>query len=131
VPGSTPPAAAAAPSAHATSGARIAAASGAILAREPDGTETVSFPEASAPVAAAAGSAATGPVAMSFAPAASDTPARSALTPPAASPPSAPARPGAADANDQEELYERMVTRLRRDLLAERERVGDLLGSRW
>jgi hypothetical protein len=54
------------------------------------------------------------------------TPASAAA--PAAAPPAAPGPP-APTAQDPDLLYEDIVRRLRRDLLIERERHGDLLGG--
>jgi len=49
------------------------------------------------------------------------------LTPP--TPPPLQAPDGARPADSVDEIYEQVVERLRRDLLAERERMGDLLGE--
>ena len=78
-------------------GARLAEATGAVLAREASGVETVSF-----------------------------TPSGAGA--PAPAPAARPAAPAAAPPIDVDELYEQIIERLRRDLLAERERMGDLLG---
>jgi hypothetical protein len=43
--------------------------------------------------------------------------------------PSSAAEPSARDAVEFEELYDRVLSRLRRDLVVERERRGDLAGS--
>jgi hypothetical protein len=49
--------------------------------------------------------------------------------PPPAPAPAAPAPPAAGAGADPDELYEQMIERLRRDLLDERERMGDLVGG--
>ena len=46
----------------------------------------------------------------------------------ATAPPAVPA-PAAQSGPDLDEIYEQVVERLRRDLLVERERMGDLLGD--
>jgi hypothetical protein len=43
--------------------------------------------------------------------------------------PSAAAEPSAHDTVEFEELYDRVLSRLRRDLIVERERRGDLAGA--
>jgi hypothetical protein len=58
-----------------------------------------------------------------FLPAAAGHPAAQEQAPPAAPPP----RTG--DGPDMQEIYEAVVDQLRRDILAERERMGDLLGD--
>jgi hypothetical protein len=50
-------------------------------------------------------------------------------TPPPAPGPAPPAPPPAGVGGDPDELYEQMIERLRRDLLDERERMGDLVGG--
>jgi hypothetical protein len=99
----------------------MSAATGALLARQPDGTETVQFDTgAGAPIAVA-----TAPVVAGSTPAVSPpaTPAAPAHGPATEHP---PRLTGSHDAVASDELYEKLMTRLRRDLLAERERVGDL-----
>jgi hypothetical protein len=49
-------------------------------------------------------------------------------TPAAAAPAPAAAAPAAAPAPTLEDIYDHVVERLRRDLLLERERMGDLIG---
>jgi hypothetical protein len=99
-----------------TVGDRLAGITGALLAREPAGAEAVTF----------AGGAAESPPAPAPAPP-TPAPAPTATT---VADPGSPAPPGR-PRDDGDELYERIIERLRRDLLAERERVGDLLGTRW
>jgi hypothetical protein len=48
---------------------------------------------------------------------------------PAPTPAPPPVAGGEAAARDPDELYEQMIERLRRDLLDERERMGDLVGG--
>ena len=113
-----------------TSGARLAAATGATLSESGEGFETVEFPR---------------PAGMAFAPAVSlmraadDAPAGGAQPAaadgarpaPAASPAPAPAQGGGGGGGggDIEEIYTQVIDRLRRELLADRERMGDLLGD--
>jgi hypothetical protein len=121
------PSASAAPTA-----ALLAAAPGAMIAREADRdsvtfaappsqspaaplTPTIAEVPAAAPVASALGVAAT----------AAPPPAPAGLEPAAAGPPPAPPRAGP----DLEDVYDHVVERLRHDLLAERERMGDPLGD--
>jgi hypothetical protein len=110
--------------------------SGGALSFEGDGRETVSFPvsvarEAS-PLAAIASHAnesveALEHVPSSLASAVEHVPSSlaSALPPM----PSHPALPAHGALPHVDELYEHVVERLRRDLLVERERMGDLLGD--
>jgi hypothetical protein len=114
-----------------TSGTRIAQATGALLRREDEGRETVVFPP---------------PAGRAFAPAISvmreaDSSAPNSndqgqpdpgSAPPAAPPAAAPAPPpaqGGGGGGDIEEIYTQVIDRLRRDLLADRERMGDVLGD--
>jgi hypothetical protein len=46
-----------------------------------------------------------------------------------AAPAAAGAAPGGASAPNVDEIYEGVIERLRRDLIVERERMGDLLGN--
>jgi hypothetical protein len=55
--------------------------------------------------------------------------AQSAPEPVAAVQPAAPPAPAAPPGPDIDEIYEGVVERLKRDVLAERERMGDLLGD--
>ena len=136
-----PPAEGAAPPRRggtATSGARLAAATGTQVSYEENGVETVTFPR---------------PAGASFAPAValmrahdgSDhgdnqggeqsegaTPATAptqAAAPAAAAPPAPQPGGGAGGGGDIEEIYDQVMQRLRRDLLADRERMGDVLGD--
>jgi hypothetical protein len=56
-------------------------------------------------------------------------PAQGAAPAPAAPPAPAPAPGGGGGGGDIEEIYDQVMQRLRRDLLADRERMGDLLGD--
>jgi len=107
-----------------TSGSRLAELSGGAFSVGSDGVETVSFPWAQPE-----GTPAT--AAMVFRAAEAPEPSEAASAPdvpvPAAPAPTAPSPPSAAPQLD--ELYEHVVERLRRDLLVERERMGDLLGD--
>jgi hypothetical protein len=110
-----------------TSGLRLAAAAGAPLVPDSDGTATVVFaptaldaaPSLSTPV-----SAASTPSIFRFPDSRSATGAALAL---------APEEPAGMVAGpellDLDAIYEQVVERLRRELLAERERMGDLLGD--
>jgi hypothetical protein len=141
-----------------SAGQRLAAATGARLAREVGSPmETLEFPSPAAARAAgsqpAAGSVwrAPAPVAASAPdPGASPDPSSSpgVSTPPdpggsadaagqgsdapgSGAPPPGPAAGGshAAASPETDDLYEHIIERLRRDLLSERERMGDLLGD--
>lgn len=118
------------------SGRRIADGSGAMLFRDADGRDSVTFP---APGADPAGNG-TGvsPVAavarqrtMGFAQAFTQRPA--AISAVARFRPGGdeddPAPAEGDDERDMDEIYETVVERLRRDLLAEREQLGDVLGG--
>jgi hypothetical protein len=100
----------------------MAATTGALLARQPDGTETVHFdPGAGAPLAVA-----TAPVLAGSSPAVASPAATPAAPAVGLATEHPPRLTGSHDAVASDELYESLMTRLRRDLLAERERVGDL-----
>lgn len=107
----------------ATSGARLAAATGAELMQGEEGYETVLFPR---------------PAGLAFAPAVSLMRAADGEREPAAasdapaateSAPAPAAQGGGGGGGDIEEIYTQVIERLRRDLLADRERMGDLLGD--
>ena len=99
-----PPAAAVAPPASATTdAARLAALSGGALVAAPDGRATVVFPSAGQQTGGSVRATATGA---------------------APSPAAAPA-PAAASI-DVDDLYDQIAARLRRELLLDRERAGDL-----
>src|SRR5262249_10504521 len=118
-----------------TSAARLAAATGARVSYDDEAeAETVAFPR---------------PAGASFAPAVAlmraaddDSQANAgqggdqAAAPAPAAAPQAPPRPaqqpgggGGGGGGDIDELYDQVMQRLRRDLLADRERMGDLLGD--
>lgn len=110
-----------------TSGARLADATGARLTQGEGGYETVVFPR---------------PSGLAFAPAVSLMRAADGAPEPAAQPAGdAPAAPqeapapapapggGGGGGGEIEEIYTQVIERLRRDLLADRERMGDLLGD--
>jgi hypothetical protein len=92
---------------------------------EGDGLETVSFP-APGPVPAAG---ATATVFRATEPADAIEAAPLPSTAPVPAAPTHSTSPSAAAVPHVDELYEHVVERLRRDLLAERERMGDLLGD--
>ena len=112
---------------------RLARVAGAVISREPDrGLETIDFappahqpPTASllSPALSVTAGGAPGAGAM-----ADPAPFETAATPNALASAGSGALP-AAPAPDIDDLYEQVVERLRRDLLCERERMGDLLGD--
>ncbi len=121
-----------------TSGERLADATGASLRRElAGGRETIEFfpgdSDASADVLARASAGAAGPGAAAnpAAPAAAEAP----VAPGAPAAESGGAMAGGASAShagaspEADDMYEHIIERLRRDLLTERERMGDLLGD--
>jgi hypothetical protein len=116
-----------------TSGTRLAEAAGAVLSRADDGLETVDFPWASPPSEIVTTAPSVPAALLSRAPA-DAAPEPEEIDAPPATPPEAPAptgRPSPAppSAPDMDDVYEQVVDRLRRDLLVERERMGDLLGD--
>jgi hypothetical protein len=104
-----------------TSGARLAAATGAAFSSDPDGFETVVFPHPSG-FEAASGMISRAPVDGNDD---SPPPPATASSPAPADPPPAASSGG----GDIEEIYDQVIERLRRDLLADRERMGDVLGD--
>jgi hypothetical protein len=109
-------------------GTRLAAAPGAVLTRDPAGVDTVSFLEEPHGYP--------GPTLLREADEPSPQPDPSTAAAPAAQPaspglsiPPLPATPPTPAIPSFEEVYEQVVERLRRDLLVERERMGDLLGN--
>jgi hypothetical protein len=118
-----------------TAGLRLADSAGTTFTRSGDGLETVDFvwppweesAAASAPVALlarAADEAPSEPV-EAEAPAAAPSTAPTSATAPSSSAPA----PAAHGGSDIEDIYEQVIQRLRRELLVERERMGDLLGD--
>jgi hypothetical protein len=105
-------------------GLRLAEETGAGYAwSEENDVETVTFPwPRPEPVAAPAGFVLRAPATETEAP-----PPEAPATVPA-QPPTPPPAAGH-QATDYEEVYDQVVERLRRDLLVERERMGDLLGD--
>jgi hypothetical protein len=101
-----------------TSGSRLAAATGAAYSEEPGGMETVVFPR---PMGAAGSTIFRDDAAADPAPAPAATPAPAA--------PPAPSGGGGGGGGDIDEIYDQVIERLRRDLLADRERMGDVLGD--
>jgi hypothetical protein len=133
-----------------TSGARLADVTGAALHRDvSDGVETIEFPigPAGGSAPGALGSegvlarAAAGGPSPAGAPGEAPSPATAAAPGAAAQPGGGPegegggASSGGASAShagaspQADDLYEHVIERLRRDLLSERERMGDLLGD--
>jgi hypothetical protein len=131
-----------------TSGERLAGATGAALHRElATGMETIEFPIGSAAGASGSVSASSllARAAAGGGPPSAEAPA--AATPAGAPVPAAAMQPGAPPAEagggaqggaptshagaspEADDLYEHVIERLRRDLLTERERMGDLLGD--
>ncbi len=114
-----------------TSGARLAAATGATISQGEEGYETVVFPRpagmAFAPAVSLMRAADPAP-ATGAQPAASDATAAPQGAP-APAPPPAQSGGGGGGGGDIEEIYTQVIERLRRDLLADRERMGDLLGD--
>jgi hypothetical protein len=110
-----------------TNGHSLASATGAVIEREASGTTTVTFPQdelAPAPEAPELFSSAA-PEEPTLARAASPGPA-----PPLPSTPTTGAEPPRhAPSVDYDEIYAQVVERLRRELLREREQIGDLLGD--
>jgi hypothetical protein len=114
-----------------TSGLSLASATGAVIEREASGTSTVTFPQDEPPLAPEP------PELLSSATPEEPTLARAAAPGPSPSsgrplPPTptteaeAPRRPPSVD---YDEIYAQVVERLRRELLREREQIGDLLGD--
>jgi hypothetical protein len=143
----SPPAAEHAPLRR-TSAGTLAAAAQTAVAAESDGFEAVTFPlpppEPAAPVARPPAQLAVARAPEAAAPPVTPPPAQLAVArapePPPPSPPleAAPApQPPAAHAAapahaaepDYDAIYEHVVRKLRRDLLREREQMGDLLGD--
>jgi hypothetical protein len=115
-------------------GQRLARVAGAVVSRQLDrGVETIDFaPPARRPPTATLLSPAIS-VTAGGAPGAGATadpaPSETAHTTADALASASPGAPPAAAAPDIDDLYEQVVERLRRDLLCERERMGDLLGD--
>jgi hypothetical protein len=103
-------------------GARLARATGGSVYNDGNGLDTVVFPASDDPGQVAAPAA---PVLMR-----AEAEPATPVTTTQPEPPPAPAPPSAAGhASDMDDVYEHVVDRLRRDLLAERERMSDLLGD--
>ena len=94
---------------------------GAVISRSADGREEVSFP--APPDAAPAVSDATGPTIARF----PEMPGASAR--PAKRPAPGGLAAEASSTPSMDEIYDAVVDRLRRDLVAERERIGDITGN--
>jgi len=117
-----------------TSAARLAEATGASVSHDADsGAETVTFPRPSGAAFAPA-------VALMRAPDDSGTggadnqggepaPAAAPAAPPSQPAPAPAPSSGGGGGGDIDEIYDQVMQRLRRDLLADRERMGDLLGD--
>ena len=110
-----------------SSGARLARALGLPLETQPDGSVSVTLDAAAALVAGSAGvpMLARAPEGGDAESAPSPAPAPAPASGPA---PAAAAAPAGAPAPSLEDTYDYVVERLRRDLLNERERMGDLIG---
>jgi hypothetical protein len=120
-----------------TAGQRLAGVTGAVVSRERDrDLETIDFgplarPRATVPLLSPAMSMPGGDGRDTGA-TADAAPSEAAETTAVAPGETSPAGPGASHAAaspDVDDLYEQVVERLRRDLLFERERMGDLLGD--
>ncbi len=108
-----------------TSGARLAAATGGILRQEDGETETLVFPRPQGRAFAPAFALMREPD-----PAPAEAPGAPAEPAQAAAPPASPApAPREGGGGDIEEIYDQVIERLRRELLADRERMGDVLGD--
>jgi hypothetical protein len=117
-----------------TSAARLAEATGATVSYdEATGAETVSFPHPSDAAAFAPAvelmrapdhSTESGEQGVGEAAAEGAAPAQAAAPEPQPSPSA-----GGGGGGDIDEIYDQVIQRLRRDLLADRERMGDLLGD--
>lgn len=101
----------------------IARATAGAIAYEDDGRVSVLFPPPGAVTAAPATVLARESGDASEAPAQAPAPAPA----PASAPATAPAPDGAAPALDRDELYQDFMRRLRRDVLEQREQLGELL----
>jgi hypothetical protein len=97
---------------------RLASAIGSALSAAPDGLTTIEFP-------GAPGSTASAPLARQ--PAGETEAAHPSV--PAPPPVTPPQQAGGGVARDVEEIYEHVVQRLRREILLEREAMGDLTGD--
>jgi hypothetical protein len=120
-----------------TSAARLAEATGARVSYDDaTGVETVSFPQpagaAFAPAVALMRAGEDSTDGGTGSPGAEPTPSAAPAAAPAAPQPApAPQAPagGGGGGGDIDEIYDQVMQRLRRDLLADRERMGDLLGD--
>jgi hypothetical protein len=120
-----------------TVGRRLARVAGAVVSRERySGLETIDFgpparPPTTAPLLSPAMSVTAGdaPDTGATADAAPSEAAETTADAPAATSSAGPGASHAAASPDVDEIYEQVVERLRRDLLFERERMGDLLGD--
>jgi hypothetical protein len=112
-----------------TSGLSLSSATGAVIERDPTGTSTVTFPQDEPALAPEPPElfASPAPEESTLARAASPGPSPA---PPLPSTPTTGAVPAPrAPAVDYDEIYAQVVERLRRELLREREQIGDLLGE--
>jgi hypothetical protein len=112
-----------------TSGGRIAAATGGTVESDDGELVTVVFPR---PAESAFAPAATLMRAPDTEPPAAPSPGPSPGTSTVPAPTTAPAPPpppAGGGSTDIEEIYDQVMQRLRRDLLADRERMGDMLGD--
>jgi hypothetical protein len=103
--------------------ARLASAASGVVTQDPLGLDTVEFP---APVSDAATGGVVWRATTESPPEVPASPSGSAA--PGSTPPPAPASAAQGGASI-DDIYEQVIERLRRDLMAERERMGDLLGN--
>jgi hypothetical protein len=113
------------PTTEFTSGPRLARALGLPLETQPDGSVSVSLPGAAASSTPAPG----GPLLAREADASESTSAPAPVPNPAPATAAPPPAAAGAPPPSLDEIYEHVVEHLRRDLLVERERMGDLAGG--
>jgi hypothetical protein len=107
-----------------TSGARLAAATGAAFSSEPGGIETVVFPRPAGLQAASDGT-----LSRADSDARNDNASGNQGSAPSAPSAPSPPPPAGGGGGGIEEIYDQVIERLRRELLADRERMGDVLGD--
>jgi hypothetical protein len=112
-----------------TTAERLATVEGAALARTEAGSASVTFAPPPGEAPAAGGSSATAPIEPPAADAGTILPAANAATPRGSTTTRTTAASRAQSAADFDDVYDRVVERLGRDLLAERERMGELVND--